>query len=154
MRFSQPSLLEDVRAALLGLPRVAETMQWGSNLVFWTLDKAVGGKMFALADLEPGDKAVLAFAAGPERMPQLMEIDGVRPAPYLARAHWVALDHWQVLPRTQLLDELQQAYTWVGSRMPPRVQRLYDLPAGDYRAAVRAAKAAEQLRTAKRGKRP
>ncbi len=43
--------IEPLRAWLLSLPHVAETMQWGDNLVFWVGDKAVGGRMFALANL-------------------------------------------------------------------------------------------------------
>ena len=40
------------------LPHVAETMQWGANLVYWAGDKAIGGKMFALVNLdEPPDPA-------------------------------------------------------------------------------------------------
>ena len=35
---------EGVRAALLKLPDVVETMQWGDNLVYWVGDKEVGGR--------------------------------------------------------------------------------------------------------------
>ena len=50
---------ERLRAYLLILPHVAETMQWGANLVFWAGDKAIGGKMFALVNLdEPPEPAV------------------------------------------------------------------------------------------------
>lgn len=142
MYSSQVSRLDEVRAALLALPRVAETMQWGGRLVFWTMDKAVGGKMFAIADLDAVNRAVFAFAAGPQRMPRLLECDGVRPAPYLARAHWVACDHWQALPLPQLIGEVRSAYEYVGGRMPTRVQRLYDLSAKEYRALVRESRAA------------
>ena len=45
--------VELLRAFLLSLPHVEETMQWGDNLVFWVGDKAIGGKMFALANLSP-----------------------------------------------------------------------------------------------------
>ena len=41
-----------LRAYLLTLPHVVETMQWGANLVFWVGDKAIGGKMFALINLD------------------------------------------------------------------------------------------------------
>jgi len=64
-------------------------MQWGANLVFWAGDKAIGGKMFALANLDDDGRGVLSFAAGPERYNELLENEGVIPAPYLARAHWV-----------------------------------------------------------------
>src|ERR1035437_9571719 len=49
---------ERLRAYLLTLPHVVETMQWGANLVFWVGDKAIGGKMFAVIDLDdPPDTA-------------------------------------------------------------------------------------------------
>ena len=67
---------ERLRVFLLTLPHTAETMQWGANLVFWVGDKAIGGKMFALLNLdEPGDHgrpqaapaALLRSGAGPLR---------------------------------------------------------------------------------------
>ena len=58
---------ETLRAFLLALPDVCETMQWGDNLVYWVGDKAIGGKMFALVSLLPDHGAVISFAAGPER---------------------------------------------------------------------------------------
>lgn len=85
------SRLERTWSLLLHLPRVAETLQFGDNLVYWTLDKAVGGKMFALMSAEAGSANVLSFAAGPLRSLELLETEAVRPAPYLARAHWVAI---------------------------------------------------------------
>ena len=141
MHSSHSSRLDEVRAALLALPRVTETLQWGGRLVFWTMDKAVGGKMFAIVDLEAVGETVFAFAAGPQRGPHLLECEGIRPAPYLARAHWVACDHWQVLPLPQMLQEVRAAYDYVSSRMPTRVQRIYDLSAKDYRALVRESRA-------------
>src|ERR1700742_3486830 len=68
---------ESLREHLLGLPDVVETMQWGANLVFWVGDKAIGGKMFAILNLDNDQKGVLSFAAGPERYAELLENDGV-----------------------------------------------------------------------------
>ncbi|MGB0123777.1 MAG: MmcQ/YjbR family DNA-binding protein, partial [Silvibacterium sp.] len=59
--------VESLRKFLLSLPHVEETMQWGDNLVFWVGDKAIGGKMFALANLDRDSNGVLSFSAGPER---------------------------------------------------------------------------------------
>ena len=83
---------ESLRASLLKLPHVVETMQWGENLVFWVGDKAVGGKMFALINLESDGKAAMSFCAGPERFAELVEREGVVPAPYMARIYWVAVE--------------------------------------------------------------
>ena len=77
---------ERIRAYLLTLPHAVETRQWGNNLVFWVADKAIGGKMFALINLDdPGGtrlaKAALSFAASPERFHELLETEGIIPAP-------------------------------------------------------------------------
>ena len=61
---------ERIRAYLLTLPHAVETMQWGANLVFWVGDKAIGGKMFALVNLDSDDRKrnkpgpVISYAAG------------------------------------------------------------------------------------------
>ncbi len=128
---------ERTRATLLSMPRTSETMQWGGLLVYWVLDRAVGGKIFAILNPEPTDDVVLSFAAGPARAADLLEIDGMRPAPHLARAHWVSLTDWQVLPRAAITAELQAAHDYVSGRLPPRTQRLYELPVAEYRALVR-----------------
>ena len=58
---------ESTRAYLLKLPSVVETLQWGNNLVFWVGDKAIGGKMFALLNLD-------ADGSGVFRLPQARRV--------------------------------------------------------------------------------
>lgn len=113
---------ESTRAFLLSLPHVAETLQWGDNLVFWVGDKAIGGKMFALINLTPGKHGVLSFAAGPERFAELVEREDLRPAPYFARIHWVALDGWSALPSRELEDLLRAAHALTLQKLPYRVR--------------------------------
>jgi predicted DNA-binding protein (MmcQ/YjbR family) len=113
---------ETLRAYLLTLPDVAETMQWGDNLVYWVGDKAIGGKMFALASLEPDHGAVLSFAAGPERFAELVEREGLFPAPYLARAHWVAVERWDTLNVRELKELLAHARDVIYEKLPKRTK--------------------------------
>jgi predicted DNA-binding protein (MmcQ/YjbR family) len=113
---------ERLRSFVLQLPHVEETMQWGENLVFWVGDKTAGGKMFALANLDADGRAVLSFCAGPERFHELVEIEGVIPAPYLARAHWVALEHWQAISPKELERLLTAAHALVYARLPRRMK--------------------------------
>jgi predicted DNA-binding protein (MmcQ/YjbR family) len=86
------------RVFLLTLANVvetgSETRRWGDKLVFRVGAQADGGKMFAQIDFAEDGRAVLSFAAGPERFRELLEREGVIPAPYRARIHWVALEHW------------------------------------------------------------
>jgi predicted DNA-binding protein (MmcQ/YjbR family) len=113
---------EGVRALAAELPYVRETVQWGENLVLWVGDKAQGGKMFALVDLAGGGKAVVSFAATAEHGAELLEREGVIPAPYLARAGWVALERWDVLSRAELRELLREAHGVVWGKMSKRVR--------------------------------
>jgi predicted DNA-binding protein (MmcQ/YjbR family) len=139
---------ESTRAFLLSLPSVVETLQWGNNLVFWVGDKAIGGKMFALIDLDGDGAAVMSFAAGPEGAAELLEIDGIFPAPYLARAHWVALERWNALRRSELEARLRAARDIVEAKLPRRTRDMLAMPVAERRKLVKARK--KEL--AKRGK--
>jgi predicted DNA-binding protein (MmcQ/YjbR family) len=131
---------EGLRAFLLSLPDVAETMQWGDNLVYWVGDKAIGGKMFALASLEPDHGAVLSFAAGPERFAQLVEREGLFPAPYLARAHWVAVERWNTLAAAELKDLLRAARGLIYEKLPAKTKAALAMPAGEKKKLIAAGK--------------
>jgi predicted DNA-binding protein (MmcQ/YjbR family) len=119
---------DQVREYLLKLPHVEETMQWGANLVFWVGDKAVGGKMFALVNLDEDGKAVMSFHAGSERYAELLENEGVIPAPYMARIYWVALERWDALRRPELQELLARARDLVYERLPKRTKDVLALP--------------------------
>jgi predicted DNA-binding protein (MmcQ/YjbR family) len=128
---------ECLREYLLRLPHVVETMQWGANLVFWVGDKALGGKMFAVLNLDDGQKAVLSFAAGPERYAELLETEGVFPAPYLARAHWVALKHWGVFRSTELEELLEHGRRLIYDKLPKKTKDVLAMPLSARRKLLR-----------------
>jgi predicted DNA-binding protein (MmcQ/YjbR family) len=119
---------ERAREFLLRLPHVVETMQWGANLVFWVGDKSIGGKMFTVLNLDEDQKAVLSFAAGPERYAELLETEGVFPAPYLARAHWVSIRHWGVLRSIELEEQLKLAHSLIYSKLPKKTRDVLAMP--------------------------
>ena len=120
---------ERARALLLGLPLVVETMQWGDNLVYWVGDKAIGGKMFALIDLGEGlSKGVAMYSAGPERYAELLEREGLIPAPYMARIHWLAVERWSVLRNSEWEDELRGAHAITFAKLPKRTRETLALP--------------------------
>ena len=135
--------LERTRAYLLSLPFVEETLQW-DVLVYWVLDKAVGGKMFAMLPPDMNRPHVVGFAVPPERYNDLLEIEGVRPAPYLARAHWIVVERWDVFPERDLHGHLRAAYERVEAKLPPRVQRTLQLRPAEYRKFVRERRAIDK----------
>jgi predicted DNA-binding protein (MmcQ/YjbR family) len=120
--------VERARGFLLGLPHVVETMQWGDNLVFWVGDKAIGGKMFCLLNLDAGAHGVVSYSAGPERFAEMVEQEGIVPAPYMARIHWVAVDRWDVLRNAEWESELRAAHEITLAKLPKGVRAVLDLP--------------------------
>jgi len=121
--------IERARAFLLSLPHVVETQQWGDNLVFWVGDKRIGGKMFALVDLGAGlSKGVAMYSAGPERYADLLEREGLIPAPYMARIFWIAAERWSALRNSEWEDELRAAHEITLGKLPKRVREVLDLP--------------------------
>ena len=139
---------ERLRAFLLTLPHVAETMQWGANLVFWAGDKAIGGRMFAVIDLDEPlhpesasarkPRPLLSYAAGPDRFSELIEQDGLIPAPYLARAHWVAVLHWDAFTDAEWKRELRAAHQIVFAKLPPKTRKVLALSAAEQKRLVTA----------------
>lgn len=133
--------IDSLREFLLSLPHVEETMQWGDNLVFWVGDKRLGGKMFALANLSGDSKGVLSFSAGAERYYELLETEGVFPAPYMARIFWVAIRRYNAFPSRELQELLRSAHQLTFQKMPKRTREALALPAtqeancGEKRAA-------------------
>jgi predicted DNA-binding protein (MmcQ/YjbR family) len=123
---------ERAREFLRKLPLVEETMQWGENLVFWVGDKAVGGKMFAVLNLDADGMAVMSFAADPERFHELVENDGVFPAPYLARLHWVAVQHWSAIPGKELEGLLRNAHDMTYKKLPQKTKDVLALPQPEF----------------------
>src|SRR5260370_18050648 len=111
-----------VRDMCLSLPGATEQVQWGNDLVF-----KVGGKMFAVTPLEPAP-VCLSFKASPENFAELTERPNIIPAPYLARAQWVALQTRDALPAEELALLLRQSYDMVIAKLPRKMRPPLFLP--------------------------
>jgi predicted DNA-binding protein (MmcQ/YjbR family) len=140
---------ERARAFLLTLPHATETLQWGANLVFWAGDKAIGGKMFCLINLDADGHGPISFAAGPEHYAELLEREGFNPAPYLARAFWVAAESWTVLRPAEWQAELRAAHALIFAKLPRRTRDILALPARQRTAAIASRKKLLASRTQK-----
>jgi predicted DNA-binding protein (MmcQ/YjbR family) len=108
--------LDRVRAICLKFPHATEQIQWQDDLVF-----KVGGKMFAVARLDGAGNA-LSFKCAPEEFALLTEREGIVPAPYLARAHWVSLAGLDTLRAVELARRLRESYELVLAGLPKRAQ--------------------------------
>ena len=132
-------MLSGLRKFLLGLPHVVETAQWG-GLVFWVGDKAIGGKMFVMLNPESGAWEMkglpISFPAGQERMAELLELDGLVPAPYMARIFWVAAERWDVFRMSEWERELSAAHALTFEKLPPKVKAALALPKSELKRLV------------------
>jgi predicted DNA-binding protein (MmcQ/YjbR family) len=109
--------IESVRKFCLSLPHVTEDVQWESDLLF-----RIGNKMFAVVALDPTSDHRMSFKCTPETFAELTERDGIVPAPYVARYHWVALERFDVLPERELKELLKNAYRLILEKLPKKIR--------------------------------
>jgi predicted DNA-binding protein (MmcQ/YjbR family) len=109
---------ELVRSFCLSLPHTTEGIQWGNDLLF-----RVGDKMFAVLCLDESSPNRLSFKCTPERFAELVECEGIIPAPYMARNHWVALQGFDALPSTELQQLIRDSYQMIHSKLPKKLRR-------------------------------
>ena len=116
--------VEAVRAHCRSFPHTTEHLQWGADLVF-----KVGGKMYAVMPLEPAP-VWLSFKCTDEDFATLTDREGVIPAPYLARAKWVALEDASSLQPAEVRRLLRQSYDLVLARLPQKTRNLLSASGG------------------------
>jgi predicted DNA-binding protein (MmcQ/YjbR family) len=128
---------ERIREFCLSLPHVTETVNWGHDLVFWVGDRDIGGKMFAVIDLENTGSGVLSLHCGAARFHELLEIEGIVPAPYSARAFWVMVERWDVMRQREFEDELRKAHTLIYEKLPKRTKTVLAMPEKERNKLIR-----------------
>jgi predicted DNA-binding protein (MmcQ/YjbR family) len=128
---------ERIRAICMALPHVTETVNWGHHLVYWVGDRDIGGKMFAMTDLDGTGTGVLWFHVGHERFHDLLETEGIIASPYLAKAGWVTVERWGVLRLREYEDELRRAHALIYERLPKRTKIVLAMPEKERAKLVR-----------------
>lgn len=108
--------MEALRKFCLGLPGTTEEVQWEDHLLF-----KVGGKMYAITSLSPVGPR-LSFKSTPEEAAELVERDGLIPAAYLAKHHWVSLERWDALTGAELKRLVAASYELVKAKLPKKVR--------------------------------
>ncbi len=101
-------------------PGVTSDVKWADDLIF-----SVGGKMFCGLCLRGAEKGKLSFKVDDERFLEFTDRPGFRPAPYMARAHWVTMDDPAVIPRAELEALLRRAYELVRAKLTKKLQTQY-----------------------------
>ena len=120
-----------LREHCLSLAHTTEQIQWEDALVF-----KVGGKMYAVARLEPAP-LWLSLKCSAEDFAELVERPGIVPAPYLARAQWVAIESENTIPREELKQLLTRAHDLIFAKLPKKIQAKLSVSRAGRRKAKR-----------------
>ena len=107
-----------LRALCLSLSDATENLQWEDELCF-----KVRGKIFAMVSLSSVPQR-LVFKSDPEEFAELLENEGVVPAPYVGRYKWVMLESLGALPRTEIERCIKKSYAMVAAKAEPRRTRI------------------------------
>jgi predicted DNA-binding protein (MmcQ/YjbR family) len=98
------------------LAGTTQDIKWGNDLCY-----LVGDKMYCVTGLEPPLTASLKVL--PEEFSALTEREGIIPAPYMARNHWVLIQRASALSVKEWKHYVRQSYELVRATLPKKTQR-------------------------------
>ena len=108
--------LDSLRECCLSFPGASEGLQWGECLLF-----RVANKIFVnvtLADTPPR----VWVKCTPGRCAELLEIEGIRRAPYIGKHDWVELERMDLLRDDEMREVIAESYQNIRSKLPRSVQ--------------------------------
>jgi predicted DNA-binding protein (MmcQ/YjbR family) len=91
-------------------------VQWDNDLLF-----RVGGRMFAVASLDVTPTRV-SFKCTPEKFAELVELEGITPAAYMARNHWVTMHRLDALEEAQTESLIRESYEMVWEKLTKKLR--------------------------------
>ncbi len=107
--------VETLRKFCLSFPDATESLQWGDALCF-----KVGGKLFVTVALDADSRPRICLKCDPETFAELVEREGLAPAPYVGRYKWVGVDALDTLPHRELERLIARSYELVISKLPKK----------------------------------
>ena len=108
--------IEEIREYCLTLPGTTEGMKWGEHLTFM-----VGSKMYAIFGLDQ-TPLTASFNVSDEDFEEMSDSPGMKPAPYLARNKWIAIDDIGLLNEQRWREILDKSYSIIRNKLPKKVQ--------------------------------
>jgi predicted DNA-binding protein (MmcQ/YjbR family) len=110
--------VDTIRKLCLSLPDATENLQWEDELCF-----KVRGKIFAMVGLSSVPQR-LVFKSDPEAFQELLEHEGVVPAPYVGRYKWLMLEKLDVLSKPEIDRCIKKSYAMVAAKAKPSRSRI------------------------------
>lgn len=102
--------LETIQSICLSFKAATEDIKWENDLVF-----SIGGKMFCVSSLKAPYRC--SFKVKDEEFEELCQLPQFSPAPYMARAKWVAVTDWSRLNQKEWQLYLKQSYKLVKAKL-------------------------------------
>jgi len=107
--------LEYIRSFCLQLPYVTEGVKWENDLCFM-----IAERMFCVTGLN--EPFSCSFKCSDDDFSKLIEIQGVIPAPYMARNKWVNVQQPAALTESEWSHYIESSYLLIRSKLPKKVQ--------------------------------
>ncbi|MFN2501181.1 MAG: MmcQ/YjbR family DNA-binding protein [Pyrinomonadaceae bacterium] len=108
--------VEQLRTFCLGLPGATEDVKWGNDLCF-----SIGSKMFCVTGVDANEGGI-SFKCTPEVFGELVERDGIIPAHYVARYHWVTVEKMTAVSQDELKELINNSYQLVLNKLPKKLR--------------------------------
>lgn len=109
--------IEHLRKFCLSLPAAAEDVKWGNDLCF-----CVGEKMFCVTGVD-SIAGGISVKCTPEEFAELTERQGVIPARYVARYHWITIEDLDAVTSEELKALITISYQLVFDKLPSRIKK-------------------------------
>lgn len=101
-----------------GLKATTNVIQWGDASVW-----KVGGKIFAISSFwTPENDHKISFKCSDLSYQILCELDGVIPAPYLARAKWVQVEREGALSDEDIKSYIDDAHEIIAGKLTKKLR--------------------------------
>ncbi len=119
--------LDEFNACCGSLKSATKVIQWGGSHVW-----KIGGKIFAISELGDGGSKVgenssqpvsIAFKCSDMSYRILTDIEGIVPAPYLARAKWVRVEANAKFSDDDRHAYLEQAHKIISAKLTKKLQK-------------------------------
>ena len=107
--------IETIRSICNKLPHVTEDIKWGNDLCF-----LIGGKMFCVVGLNENLK--VSIKVTDEEFDELTNLDGIIPAPYVAKHKWVLVIKPNIFNQKKWQHYMSQSYNLIKTKLPKKVQ--------------------------------
>ena len=108
--------IEQLRKFCLAFPGATEDVKWGADLCF-----SVGGKMFTVTAADSSDAGV-SLKTTPEKFAELTERQGIRPAHYVARYHWITIEDPKAVTQSEMKNLIRESYQMVFDKLPAKTR--------------------------------